>query len=536
VPPVQRLRGDTHAASLDGEASANLQPDAATSGGDRRVGAEGGIGSVPLALAKRVIGRRYPPAAVTAMLAIESAIVLGIGRVTEVISGIGAAGGEVGQHGFLIAVAAILFPVATILQGTFAARPPSIVAMWGTRLIAPLSVAQLVAIVAFASLSPDLPRGNSEAMALHWIGTWFILGYLTCGTLNSGFEVLVRRSEAHGPLTRRVVVFGGGRHGRRFIEALAREPVGGLEVEAFFDDRTKSIPGEIAGVPFAGTADELIAFVQSTPIDEIVIALPWSADGRILDILRKFRPLPMPVRLAPDSTLLYASLVGRATDDALVAPVIRPQPLSPWGLFIKEVIDRVLASLALLAFAPLLGAIAIAIKLDSPGPVFFRQPRLGFNNRPFRVYKFRTMRAAKSADATRRQATRSDPRVTRLGAFLRRWSLDELPQLINVLLGNMSLVGPRPHPMWRQAGELWAQNGNEPLEAIIHEYAARHRVKPGITGWAQISGFRGETSTVERMRNRIEFDIDYIDHWSLWFDFKIMALTIVTVFQTHDVY
>ena len=295
-------------------------------------------------------------------------------------------------------------------------------------------------------------------------------------------------------------------------------------------------PNRIADIPFGGGADELIAYVQHHAIDEIFIALPWSADSRILDILRKFRPLPASVRLAPELALLHPALLGRETAGAALAPIIRETPLSPWGQFFKSIVDRLAATAALLWFAPLLAGVAIAIKLTSRGPIFFRQQRLGFNNLPFSVYKFRTMRVARTAGETLKQAKRQDSRVTPVGAFLRRWSLDELPQLLNVLRGDMSLVGPRPHPMWRKASDLWEQGGSEPLDAIIHEYAARHRVKPGITGWAQISGCRGETATVDRMLKRVELDIYYIDHWSLWFDIKIILRTFFALFQSQDAY
>jgi Undecaprenyl-phosphate glucose phosphotransferase len=381
-----------------------------------------------------------------------------------------------------------------------------------------------------------LPLASSETALLHWVGTWFAASYAVAGALDAGFETLIRRWERRGRLARHVVVYGGGPHGQRFIEALMRQPGNSLRIDAFFDDRAKSIPSQIGDVPFGGAADELIAFVQQNRVDEIFLALPWSADTRILDILRIFRALPVPVRLAPDSTLLHPALNGQDASAAALTPVIRRPPLSPWGQFVKSIADRGLAAFVLLWFSPLLAAIALAIKLDSRGKILFRQNRLGFNNQPFPVYKFRTMRAARSGDEMLKQAQRSDPRVTRVGGFLRRWSLDELPQLLNVLQGNMSLVGPRPHPMWRQASDLWAQGGSEPLEAIIHEYASRHRMKPGITGWAQISGYRGETATLERMHKRVELDVFYIDHWSLWLDLKIVLLTFLALFKSGEAY
>jgi polysaccharide biosynthesis protein PslA len=522
----------------DSDASARLgatAPDGtpATDRDRRAADANLGGGGGQIDLARSAIGQiRYPPWAVTILLVIESAVVFGVGRAMELYAGVATTDAVFGPHGPILLAAGLLYPVATVFQNSFEHRATSIASMWGMRLIAPLAVALLVAIAFYAALFPSRPLAPSEAALLRWVGSWCIAAYLANGLLGSGFEKLIRYWEGAGRLARHVAVFGGGTHGQRFIEALASQPVGSIRIEAFFDDRSKKVPDEIAGVRYGGTADDLALHVQRERIDEIFIALPWSADNRILDLLRRFRHLPMPVRLAPDVAILRTALEGAEAAEIPLTPIIREQPLSAWGLFVKGTVDRIVATLALLWLSPLLAAIALLVKLESPGPVFFLQPRLGFNNRPFSVYKFRTMRMARSADQTLRQASKGDPRVTRIGGFLRRWSIDELPQLLNVIAGTMSLVGPRPHPIWRQAGDLWEQGGNQPLEAIIHEYAARHRVKPGITGWAQISGYRGETATVERMLKRVELDLYYIDNWSLWFDIKILLRTFLALFKS----
>ncbi len=504
---------------------------------DRRARGDNARIPGPLHLGRAAIGLiDYTPSAITALLAVQAVLMFAAGWATQIAAGIG--GGETvfGPHRLIVAAAALLFPTTAMLQRSFEPRAHSLMALWGMRLVAPLAVAELVSIAAFAVLFRSLPLADSEAALLHWVGSWFLFAYAANGVVSSGVELVVRHSEAQGQLAKRVVVYGGGTHGRRFIEALARHPINYLRVEAFFDDRERGVPSHIASVSYAGSSDELITFVQRQQIDEVFIALPWSADNRILDILRKFRHLPVPIRLAPDSTIVRAQSGGNPDIAVPLAPIIRQPPLSPWGLFVKGLADRFVSAGGLLVASPLLAAIAVAVRVTSPGPVLFRQPRLGFNNRPFAVYKFRTMRVAADGEDALKQARRSDPRLTPLGAVLRRWSLDELPQLFNVLKGEMSLVGPRPHPIWRQAGDLWDHGGNEPLDGIIHEYASRHRVKPGITGWAQVSGYRGETATVERMRQRVEHDLFYIDHWSLWFDFKILLLTLLTVFKTKDAY
>lgn len=503
---------------------------------ERRVGGEPARAASPLNLGKSVLGlKSYPPPAVTALLIVQAALVFAIGRVTGIAFGAGST--DFGPHELIILTAAAAYPIASIFQRSFDQRAETLAAMWGMRLIAPLAVAQLIAIALFAGIFPSLPLAQSETSLVHWIGAWFIASYVANGLLNTGFEGIVRRWETAGRLARRVVVFGGSAYGQSFIEALTEQADHRVQVLAFFDDRAKAVPPAVGDVPYLGTAEELIAFVQREHVDEIFIALPWSANTRILEVLRQFRHLPVPVRLAPDSMVLRLHAGGETaiTDPSLV-PLVRQPPLSPWGLFVKSATDRSIAAAILTLSSPLLLAIAVAVKLSSPGPVFFRQQRLGFNNRPFSVYKFRTMRVARSEIDTLKQATRNDPRRTRTGTFLRRTSLDELPQLLNVLRGDMSLVGPRPHPMWRNAGDLWDQGGNLPLDAIIHEYASRHRVKPGITGWAQVSGFRGETTTVDRMLKRVEHDLYYIDHWSLWFDIKILLLTFFALFKTENAY
>jgi len=203
---------------------------------------------------------------------------------------------------------------------------------------------------------------------------------------------------------------------------------------------------------------------------------------------------------------------------------------------VKSLFDRTAALALLLLLAPTLGMVACLIKLESPGPVFFRQKRLGFNNRPFEVLKFRSMTHGGNPKTELQQAQRGDRRVTRVGQFLRRSSIDELPQLFNVLRGEMSLVGPRPHPIWTRADQLWPGEGDRPLDAIFSEYASRHRMKPGITGWAQVSGYRGETETPEKMAKRVEHDIYYIDNWSLGLDIRILAKTVLAAVADKNAY
>jgi Undecaprenyl-phosphate glucose phosphotransferase len=233
-------------------------------------------------------------------------------------------------------------------------------------------------------------------------------------------------------------------------------------------------------------------------------------------LLEQLRELPVNVYLASDLIGLRLDLRQPPSHfGSLPVFEVLGRPISGWGIAAKRAEDLVIGVLATVLLLPLMVAIALLIRLDSPGPVFFRQKRLGFNNQPFEIFKFRTMTPDAGHFKKTVQATRDDPRVTRMGRFLRRSSLDELPQLFNVLSGEMSLVGPRPH----------AVDHNEEYAHKIRWYFARHRVKPGMTGWAQVNGLRGETETTEKMEARVKYDIFYTENWSVVFDFHILVKT-----------
>ncbi|HYC63590.1 MAG TPA: exopolysaccharide biosynthesis polyprenyl glycosylphosphotransferase, partial [Reyranellaceae bacterium] len=260
------------------------------------------------------------------------------------------------------------------------------------------------------------------------------------------------------------------------------------------------------------------------PLDQIVIALPWSDEQRIAQVMTRLSPLPIDVRLSPD--LVGFSLAHCRYGEVAGLPVLNvfDKPLSEEKLVLKRAEDIVVALGLLTLFSPLMLGIALLIKLGSPGPVFFRQTRFGFNNQPISVWKFRTMYIEDCRDVIEEQTRRDDPRVTPIGHWLRRTSMDELPQLFNVLQGSMSVVGPRPHAQGTRAGNVL-------FEEAVAEYAARHRVKPGLTGWAQVNGWRGETDTLEKIQRRVDHDLYYIENWSLMFDIKIVLMTILTIMR-----
>jgi Undecaprenyl-phosphate glucose phosphotransferase len=262
---------------------------------------------------------------------------------------------------------------------------------------------------------------------------------------------------------------------------------------------------------------EAIASVRGVEPDAIYLLLPWSATDTIARCAEAFLALPVEIHLGPERILhkfedVELSKIGRLSSLRLTR-----RPLSRFEVVQKRLFDLVFAALALLALTPLLVLVAILIRLDSAGPILFVQRRYGFNQQPFRIIKFRTMHTLDDGAAVP-QAVRDDPRLTRIGRWLRRWNIDEIPQLFNVLAGDMSLVGPRPHALAH----------DRDYERRISLYARRHNVKPGITGWAQINGLRGATETDEKMRRRVEYDLFYIDNWSLWLDLKIIARTLLT--------
>ena len=325
--------------------------------------------------------------------------------------------------------------------------------------------------------------------------------------------VLPRLLAAEG-LERVAVVAGAGSLGRKLAERISASPYLGVKVAGFFDDLAEggSAPGLL------GSLAELAEYAKTHRVDLIYVTLPMASQARILRLLDELRDTTASVYFTPDIFLF--DLIQARMDSIGGIPVLALCETPFYGLngLLKRASDIVLASLILILITPLLAAIAVGVKLSSPGPVLFRQRRYGLDGREIVVYKFRSMKVTEDGPVVR-QATRNDSRVTRFGAFLRRSSLDELPQFINVLQGRMSVVGPRPH----------AVAHNEQYRRLVKSYMIRHKVRPGITGWAQVNGLRGETDTVEKMKARIEYDLDYLRNWSLKLDLAIIWKTIFVV-------
>lgn len=369
--------------------------------------------------------------------------------------------------------------------------------------------------VVFAGLVMALfaTKTSSEFSRL-WIGQWALGGFAALLVfrmlLRGGLRALRRR----GLNLRFVAIAGAGTLGREVARRLAAAPWTGLQVRGFYDDAETA--DVVDGVPLRGTLETLPEDVLGLGIDQVWIALPLQQDREVHALLRRLGELPVQVTFVPD--LYGVQLLNHSIGEVAGFPVIRlmESPLSGAKGLIKSIEDRGLALLILLLATPLMLLIALGVKLSSPGPVFFRQLRGGLHGERIRVWKFRSMREHADKNGSVTQSTPGDPRVTRFGAFLRRSSLDELPQFFNVLRGEMSIVGPRPHAIEHDAF----------YQKQIESYLLRHHVKPGITGWAQVNGWRGETGELGKMEMRVRHDLYYINNWSLWFDLRIILMTL----------
>ncbi|MBN8991579.1 MAG: undecaprenyl-phosphate glucose phosphotransferase [Rhizobiales bacterium] len=353
-----------------------------------------------------------------------------------------------------------------------------------------------------------------------WLSAFFFVGLAALITERLLLRTMVRRWARQGRLDRRTIVVGSDKNGEELVEALKSQDDSDIDVLGVFDDRNDSRALDTcAGSPKLGKVDDIIEFARRTRVDLVLFALPISAETRILEMLKKLWVLPVDIRLSAHTNKLrfrprsYSYLGEVPTLDVFEAPI------TDWDLVMKWLFDHVVGFLILLLALPVMGLVALAVKLDSPGPVIFRQKRFGFNNERIDVFKFRSMYHHMADPTAAKVVTKNDARVTRVGRFIRKTSLDELPQLFNVVFkSNLSLVGPRPHAV---QGKLQSRLFDEAVDG----YFARHRVKPGITGWAQINGWRGEVDTDEKIQKRVEFDLYYIENWSVLFDLYILLKT-----------
>jgi Undecaprenyl-phosphate glucose phosphotransferase len=376
------------------------------------------------------------------------------------------------------------------------------------------------------------------APAPRWVAGWLAVNAVLLGTSRLATVRLAVRLRRDGRLARRVALVGATPIARAFAAELRGHDENDIDLVGVYDDAPAwEAHGDApawrahddapawratacAGLPFLGDVGQLVSDCQHGNLDAVVIALPASEAARVAWLGDRLGTLVLDVFVAADLASVPFRQLGSL--GGLPVGLLARRPLSDWQVVQKALFDRAVAALALLVLAPLLALLALLVRLDSPGPVLFRQRRIGFNNEPFDCVKFRTMHHLLSDTLAERQCTRGDVRVTRVGRWLRRLSLDELPQLLNVLRGEMSLVGPRPHaPNTRAASRLFPD--------VVADYARRHRVKPGITGWAQVNGWRGETATEEAIAQRVLHDLHYIQNWSLGWDLRILLMTAVRV-------
>jgi Undecaprenyl-phosphate glucose phosphotransferase len=360
--------------------------------------------------------------------------------------------------------------------------------------------------------------------------TWLVLAALSLVAARLPIARILDRLSAAGRLVRRTVIVGGGPEGEAVIAALERDSGKQLHILGIFDDRGGERSSDsIGGYAKLGNFEQLSAFCRDAGVDLLIVTVPMTAEQRLLQILRQLFTLTVDVRISALNSKLRLSSAAYSYIGRVPMLAVMDKPLTDWDRVLKNMEDRMLGTLLLVLAAPVMVLVAAAIRLESKGPVFFRQRRFGFNNELIEIYKFRSMRVDMEDATASKLVTKDDPRVTRVGRFIRKTSLDELPQLINVVLGEMSLVGPRPHATGAKAQ-------SDLYQTVVDGYFARHRVKPGVTGWAQINGWRGETDTHEKIQRRVEADLYYIDNWSVLFDLYIIAMTPLALISAKNAY
>lgn len=385
-----------------------------------------------------------------------------------------------------------------------------------------LSVFTLLVLMSFAFKV-------STSFSRVWAFSWFSMLVLVLSIGRIQLHSIFKKMISTGKLVKSVAIVGYGEQGKRLVSWVQENNVPWLRVVGVFDDRLTRMDAKPEGIPLLGTTDDLIEYARKHHLDDIVVALPWSSEDRLSWIVDKLDVLPNAVNLSPDLVGYRFNNLQWVNYGGVPVVNVRKRPMDGWSSIVKAIEDRVLGALILALITPVMLLVALAIKLDSKGPVFFKQKRYGFNNQLIEVLKFRSMYTDLEDSDASKLVTKNDSRVTRVGAFLRRTSLDELPQFINVLKGEMSIVGPRPHALKASAqGRLY--------DEVVSDYAKRHKVKPGITGWAQVNGWRGETDTEEKIKNRVEHDVYYIENWSVFFDIEIILRTIISGFGGENAY
>ena len=404
---------------------------------------------------------------------------------------------------------------------TFPASPPQAASVGALMREVTTDWMAIAAILVFFGWATHSIGNFSQDVLL----AWAIAVPFVSFTVHRTAPWLLTRLLAMEGVRRDAVIIGAGESGRKLARQLEASPFLGIRLAGFFDDRSPARLDTADGAQLLGKTADLAAYVKASAVDLIFITLPMASQPRIMKLLDELRDTTASVYFAPDIFLF--DLIQARMDNIGGVPIVAVCETPFYGVsgLVKRISDIVIATLILILIAPLMLCIAIAVKLESPGPALFRQRRYGLDGKEIVVYKFRSMTVCEDGGVIK-QATKNDQRITRLGAFLRKSSLDELPQFINVIQGRMSVVGPRPH----------AVAHNELYRKLIKGYMVRHKVKPGITGWAQVNGLRGETDTLDKMKARIEFDLAYLRNWSLQLDLAIILRTVLVVLKDRHAY
>lgn len=362
---------------------------------------------------------------------------------------------------------------------------------------------------------------SSASYSRIWFFSWGLSGLIYLILYRYIFDIILNHLRSKGINRKKILVFGAGEVARHVEQKLREHIEIGFDVVGFVDDDANLANKTINNIPIHSSED-LIALLEDC--HELWIALPLRAEKRVVEILHQTRHLTAIVRYIPD--IFHFRLLNHSVTEIASIPIIEINgtALSASSRILKRIEDIIVSLLIVILISPVIIGIAILIKLTSKGPILYKQERHGFNGKTIKVYKFRSMHYQEKAEF--KQATKNDSRITPIGQFIRKTSIDEFPQFLNVLQGRMSIVGPRPH----------AVSMNHDYKDKVDNYMQRHKVKPGITGWAQVNGFRGETDTIEKMEKRIEYDLYYIQNWSIWLDFKIIFLTIFKGFIGKNAY
>ncbi len=406
---------------------------------------------------------------------------------------------------------ALTFPGRNRFKDNLLAAGVDIATSW-------ISLLAILALCGYATRSFGL---FEEAVLIAWAVITPVAQWLACW-----IGKLIIKQQASRPVAlRTAIVVGAGPLGVKVAKALAHREDQGIDLLGYFDDRADDRVHPDAADKRLGALKDAASYIRANGVRDVYITLPLGSQPRIVELLEQVQGTTASIYFVPD--VFGISIIQGRLEDMNGVPVVGicETPFTGTNELVKRISDIVLAVIILILISPVLAAVALGVKLSSPGPVIFKQRRNGLQGEEIIVYKFRSMRTMDNGTVVK-QATKDDPRITRFGAFIRRTSLDELPQFINVLQGRMSIVGPRPH----------AVAHNEQYRQMIKAYMVRHKVKPGITGWAQVNGHRGETDTIEKMKARVEYDLEYLRNWSLGLDLQIIVRTVRLMFFDRNAY